>query len=130
MKKVLSFVLVFAIVLGSCSLADTLAFTSKTGMYAPTTLTKENSTGSNASITVSANAGGHSMYYQVRKPNGVEASNYHNTKKTGTFSVSYKTDGYGESMGRYGYSYVLRVAHRKQCTCSGGSATVTVSFVP
>lgn len=131
MKKLISVLLVLAIFVTTAAMAaDTLSFTSKTGKYAPTIKTKSNSTGSNGSVNVTANAGSHSMYYQIHKANGGAATEYYNTKSTGTHALAYDTDGYGESLGRNGYSYRLRVAHRSQCTCSSGAATVTVDFTP
>ena len=64
MKKCICFVLVLALLVTTVAFAaDTLSFRSKTGKYAPTIKTKTSATGSSGSVTVSSNAGGHSMYY-------------------------------------------------------------------
>ena len=132
MKKLFSILLVLALLLSAFALAepDLVSFTSKKGPYAPTHHLKENAIGSPASINVAANTEGHSMYYQVHKGNGGAASNYRNTSGTGGFSVTYKNDGNGQSLGRTGYDYRLRVAHRTQCSCTSGNASIKVSFVP
>lgn len=70
------------------------------------------------------------MYYQIHKANGGAATVYKNTSGTGTYTLSYEKDGYGNSLGRNGYDYRLRVAHRSQCSCTSGYATVKVDFTP
>lgn len=131
MKKFLSCVLALTIICTMAGFAgEILEFESKKGMYSPKTKTKQSSTGSAGSVTVDANENEHSMYYQIHKANGGAASEYKNTKGTGTYTLTYKNDGNGESLGRNGYEYRLRVAHRSQCTCTGGSATVEVDFIP
>ena len=131
MKKGICFVLLLALLVTTVAFAaDTLSFSSKTGKYAPTIKAKASATGSSGSVTVSSNAGGHSMYYQIHKANGGAATVYKNTSGTGTYTLSYEKDGYGNSLGRNGYNYRLRVAHRSQCSCTSGSAVVKVDFTP
>lgn len=130
MKKIVSLLLILALFATTIAFAsDTLSFTSKSGKYAPTIKEKLGAIGSNGSVTISSN-NGHSMYYQIHKGNGGAATEYKNTKSTGTYALQYNRDGYGESLGRTGYSYRLRVAHRSQCTCTSGTARVEVDFVP
>lgn len=63
------------------------------------------------------------MYMQVRKTDGVAASEYRVFNGLGSdSSVPYMVDGYGNSLGRDGYSYKCRLAHRSQST-----ATTTVA---
>lgn len=130
MKKVFAVLLVLALILSSFAMADgwTLSIKKKNGTYTPGTKTKL-TTGANASVTTSG-AGTHSMYYQIRKSTGWEATEYHNTKGDASFSLKYMLDGYGNSRGQKDVDYKLRVAHRSQCTCNNGTAKVTVDFTP
>lgn len=136
MKKLFSILLVLALcvsIFAAASAAVTLNFTEKKGMYATGlgNKTKTSSTGTAGSVDIATNPDGHSMYYQIHKANGGEASKYVNTTGTGEKPLPYKNDGNGNSLGRYNYSYRLRVAHRSQCTCSSGSATISVNdFTP
>lgn len=131
MKKGICFVLVLALLVTAVAFAaEELSFDSKTGTYADAIKPKTSATGSSGSVTVSSNEGGHSMYYQIHKANGGAATVYKNTSGTGTYTLSYEKDGYGNSLGRNGYSYRLRVAHRSQCSCTSGSAVVEVDFTP
>ena len=131
MKKVFAILLVLALILSSFAMASskTLSMKKSTGKYHPETKTKFTTDGTNGSVTTSG-AGSHSMYYQIRKHTGWEASNYLNTKASGTFALTYMKDGYGNSRGQQNVDYKLRVAHRSQCTCKNGTATVTVDFTP
>ena len=131
MKKTVSLLLVVTLLLTVVAFAsDTVSFTSKSGKYAPTIKTKTSSIGANGEVCIEKNAGSHSMYYQIHKSTGGAATQYFNTKSTGTYPLEYNNDGYGESLGRTGYTYRLRVAHRSQCTCTSGKATVEVDFTP
>lgn len=132
MKKGVCFLFVIALLVSSFAIADyqMMVFKSKTGQYFPTTKIKTTSTGTSGQVDNYFCSGNHSMYYQIRKTNGVEASNYVIFKGTGSRPLTYKRDGYGESMGRYGYSYRLRVAHRSQCTCNGGEIDVMIDYRP
>ncbi|MBO7421831.1 MAG: hypothetical protein J6T99_00395 [Oscillospiraceae bacterium] len=130
MKKVFAILLVLALILSSFAMADgwTLSIKKKNGTYTGTK-TKLTSNWTSASVTTSG-AGSHSMYYQVRKYTGWEATEYHNTKGNASFSLSYMPDGNGNSRGQKNTDYKLRVAHRSQCSCNNGTAKVTVDFTP
>lgn len=131
MKKFLSCVLALTIICTMAGFAgEILEFESKKGMYSPKTKTKQSSTGTAGSVKIEENVDGHSMYYQIHKANGGAASEYKNTTSTGTYTLKYDNDGNGESLGRNNYEYRLRVAHRSQCKCTSGCATVTVDFTP
>lgn len=129
MKKVFAILLVLALILSSFAFAadDSWDFSlaKKSGGYTGTKL-KRTGDGVNGSFKTSG-GGTHSMYYQIRKHTGWEASNYLNTKAAGTFSLSYMKDGYGNSRGQENVKYKLRVAHRSQCTCKNGTASLTIS---
>ncbi len=129
MKKVFCFVLAIALLISSCAFAQSfsLKFTAKNGQNTPE-VKKETGVGVSAKVSAS-NVGSHSMYYQVRRGN-VQSSEYAIKKGNGSMSLAYKKDGNGESFGRQGYKYVLRVAHRSQCTCNGGTINMKVDFQP
>ncbi len=131
MKKLLSVLMVLALIVSSVAFAaDYLSLQKEEGDYADTNHTKNSPTGSDGSVTIRSNPNRHSMFYQIHKANGGAASEYKNKTTTGTYPLEYKSDGYGNSLGRQGYSYRLRVAHRSQCTCAGGAAKVEVDFTP
>ncbi|MBQ8615923.1 MAG: hypothetical protein IJ418_00270 [Clostridia bacterium] len=120
MKKFLSILLILCLVVASTALAETLSFTAKTGDDSAIK-TKSTATGTAGNVSITTNEGSHSMYYQIRKTDGVAASEYKNTSAETSFSLSYKDDGYGMSLGRNNYSYRLRVAHRSQCSCDASN---------
>ena len=71
-----------------------------------------------------ATANGASMYMQVRKPDGVGASEYRIFNGTGSDSaVPYMNDGNGNSLGRDGYTYKCRLAHRSQSSVTSTTAS-------
>lgn len=130
MKKFLSILLVLCLVVASTALAETLSFTGKTGDYSGVK-PKSTATGTAGNVNISTNQGNHSMYYQIRKTDGVAASEYKNTSAATSFSLSYKNDGYGMSLGRNNSPYKLRVAHRSQCYCDASTEFhVTFSWNP
>ena len=92
-----------------------------TGTYCPYQVRKDSATGSSAVFNIKNKTANASMYYQIRKPDGTAASNALITSNTGSYSVSYQTDGYGNSLGRSGYYYKVRVAHRSQSSVSGNA---------
>lgn len=88
----------------------------KTGTYVGGTIKK--TAYGNASLSVSTSNGA-SMYMQVRKTDYAPASDYRVFNGQGSDdSVPYGEDGYGHSLGRVGYNYVCRLAHRKQSPVS------------
>ncbi len=133
MKKFFCFILFLSVLVGSVAIADyyTLSFTAKNGKYSPVEIVKMNYNGSNARVSINyVSSNSHSMYYQIRKISGAEATEYKIKKGTGSLSLAYGEDGHGETLGRNGYWYKLRVAHRSQCKCTSGRATVSVEFEP
>lgn len=133
MKKVFCLIFAIALILSSVAIAEPAhyshTFTAKDG-YNVATAEKESGVGVSAKVENIGGCNGHSMYYQVRKGN-VQSSEYAIKKGNGSVSMAYKKDGNGESLGRTGYSYRLRVAHRTQCTCKKGtSVTASGSFRP
>lgn len=93
------------------------------GAYA-TSAVKDSSTGAKAILDVNyKDVSTASMYYQIRKMDGVGASNELITTATGSFNIAYKKDGNGNSLGRHGYTYKLRVAHRTQSSYHGQVVT-------
>ena len=132
MKKYISALLVLVLLVTTAAFAsESLSFKTKSGQYGKTVTEKNTSTGTSGSVTVISNPNGHSMYYQIHKANGGAATVYRNTTGTGTYSLSYNKDGNGNSLGRNGYEYRLRVAHRRQCKCEEGTkVTVEVDFKP
>lgn len=135
-KKIISGLLVLALCLSSAAFAgQTFSFTDKSGQYGNVHKTKTTATGTKGSVSIEANSANHSMYYQIHKANGGAASVYKNTTAgSGSYSLSYNKDGHGNSLGRKGYKYRLRIAHRRQCTCTDCNASnpaiVTADFTP
>jgi len=127
-KKLSSIILILCLIMGTVAFSETLTYATKKGQYA-STKTKTTGIGTDATVDITSNSGKHSMYYQVRKPSGYECSNYLNTNQVKEISLSYRLDGNGESLGRTGYQYKLRVAHRTQCSCSG-AASVSLTWDP
>lgn len=136
MKKILSVVLVLCLVLASCASAyATVAYTSgiaKGNGYTTSGVVKSSGIGVNASVSILQNPGSHSIYYQVRKSSGYACTPSKNSSaSSGSISLAYNLDGYGESLGRTGYSYNLRIAHRSQCTvCTSTKVIVGVDWAP
>lgn len=133
MKRLISVLLVLSLFVTVVAFAsDEFEAVKGTGDYAHTSLYKTSSTGSNGYVTCDENSKAHSMYYQIHKASGGAASEYYNTTSKFTdHPLKYNKDGYGNSLGRNGYEYKLRVAHRSQCSCDAGTtAVVKVSFVP
>lgn len=136
MKKILSVVLLLCLVLTACTAAFAKEF--KTDSIAKgsgdtsSELVKTSGIGVNASVKIEDNSDSHSLYYQVRKPSGYACTPSKNSSaSSGTISLSYNLDGYGESLGRTGYKYQLRVAHRSQCTvCTSGGVSFRVDWAP
>jgi len=131
MKKVFCLIFAIALILSSVAIADTSyghKFTAKNGADVATTK-KFSGVGVNAKVEDISGCAGHSMYYQVRRGN-VQSSEYAIKKGNGSVSMAYKKDGNGESFGRTGYEYRLRVAHRTQCTCNGKAFTANGMFRP
>lgn len=126
MKKFLSILLILCLVVASTALADSLSFKAKTGQYTGT-VSKATATGVAGWVDVTQNNDAHSMYYEIRKTDGVAASDYKNTTAETRITLPYDTDGNGMSLGRNGYNYKLRVAHRSQCSCDA-SDTFTLKF--
>ena len=129
-KKLLSFACITLLVLSAASgaLARTVHNYSNitldrgTGTYVGSAVKSGNG---NAGLACNPYSNA-SMYMEVRKPDGVAASNYRIFNGLGSDdSVPYKTDGNGQSLGRDGYTYKCRLAHRSQsqqstATASGG----------
>ena len=131
MKKVFCLIFAIALILSSVAVADSSyhhKFTSKSG-YDVITTDKISGVGVSAKVEQISGCDGHSMYYQVRRGN-VQSSEYAIKKGNGSVSMAYKKDGNGESFGRTGYKYKLRVAHRTQCTCKNGSVDARGYFKP
>ena len=122
--RMISFVLVLLILSGLSAHAATPSGYAMTNMergkgytfFSGGTVTKGTSSGTSARFTVDYNENGASMYYCVLKMDGVPASFYYNTSRTGTFYLAYDTEnnGSGDSFGMYGKPYQFRVAHRSQ----------------
>ena len=135
-KKMISGLLVLALCLSSAAFAgQKFSFPDKSGKYGKETQIKTTATGTKGSVRVESNSAKHSMYYQIHKYKGGAASVYKNTTaSSGSYSLSYKKDGYGNSLGRKGYQYRLRIAHRRQCACTDcnakNPAVVTADFTP
>ena len=120
---VLFTVMAFAETLGPVA----MTFTQKSGQYAGSAL-KESSTGADARLVVAgidANESIASMYYVFRKMDGVNATEELIQKGNGTFSIPYLST----TVGRQGYYYQLRVAHRSQSQYNG-TVTLTVTGTP
>lgn len=130
MKRFVSLLLVVLLMLMATVFAETKSFGLKlargTGGYAEETALKETATGAAAKVTVLEKDNDiASMYYEIRKMDNVAASKYHNTSSIGTFSLAYLST----TVGRNGYNYKLRVAHRSQSKFDG-EVTVSGTFTP
>lgn len=131
MKRILSIALVLCLLTMTFAMADSVSLV-KTDGFTTSAVKKSTPIGSNATVSITANSGNHSMYYQVRNGGGTAMTPSKNSStSSGTVSLAYNYDGYGESLGRTGYSYYLRIAHRSQCTCGTGTvAKVGYTWAP
>ena len=127
-KKILTFIFVAALLLFATAGAFAYSFTLDRGSGANTAQKTKSGSGSASVSCNTANSSGASIYMQVRKPDGVAASVSQNFSGSGTSSLSYMVDGYGNSLGRDGYSYICRVAHRSQSTVA--KTTVSGDWTP
>ena len=130
MKKFVSLLLVAMMLLTLSVLAEMKEFGVElergVGTYAVESARKDTATGADATVNIKTKSNDiASMYYEVRKPDNVAATEYVNTKGTGSISLEY----FSTIVGRYGYTYKLRVAHRSQSQYSG-KVTVTGEFIP
>jgi len=128
LKKFLGVFLAICLLTMAAAMADSASVTKGNGVTKGPRV-KTSSIGEAAEVNVSSNSGNHSMYYQVRNGAGTPMSNY--KVSTGNAKLTYLYDGYGESLGRTGYNYYLRIAHRSQCSCSSGTvANLTYTWEP
>ena len=122
MKKLISLVLVALLLLASAAFAYDfdVSVARGNGQYGSAEWTKTSSTGSPGSVTIAEISNNTaSMYYQIRKMDNVGASEELITKGTGTHAMPYWLDGNGNSLGRYNYTYKIRIAHRSQSSYAG-----------
>ena len=95
--------------------------------YQTSGIEKTGNTGSDAGVIIIAQTS--QWIYRIRKASdGVFVSNQLRfPTSTGTYSLPYNDDGYGNSLGRHGYFYKLNVAYYSQASGSGTSMGI---FIP
>ncbi len=122
MRKLLSLVLATLLLFASTAFAYdfNVSLSRGSGQYGNVALRKTTPTGNDGNVTIAeisnSTAG---MYYQIRKMDNVGASKELITKGTGTHAMQYFVDGNGNSLGRYNYTYKIRIAHRSQSIYTG-----------
>ena len=81
--------------------------------------TKTSASGTAANVNISSQT--KQWIYRIRKSDGVIVSNQLRFPSTGSHSLGYNLDGYGNSLGRNGYEYRLNVAYYSQASGIGSS---------
>lgn len=124
MKKVFSLLLLIALFVGLFVLgASAASWAAPSFSPGDSTQTgnekKTNATGTAANVNISSQT--KQWIYRIRKNDGVFASDQLRFPSTGSHSLGYNLDGYGNSLGRNGYEFRLNVAYYSQASGIGSS---------